>query len=70
MTHAAIVFAVAMGSAPLEVGTSVDPKTDTTSLIPAAAYCDLMEDRWLAVNVVHSSAYFMIRLSGETEWRR
>jgi len=49
-----MVLAVATGSALVEVGTSVDPNTDTISLIPADAYCDLMEERWAAVNVVHS----------------
>jgi hypothetical protein len=56
LTQAAIVLAVAMGSAPLEVGTSVEPKADTTSLMPAAAYSDLMLARWLALKLTHSSA--------------
>lgn len=44
------------GSAPVDVGTSVDPKAATKSLIPAALYCDLIEARSLAERVVHSYA--------------
>lgn len=51
-----MVFAVEIGSAPDEVGASVEPKTLTMILIPAAAYWDLTELRWAAVNWVHSSA--------------
>ena len=39
-----------------DVGTSVEPNTDTISLIPAAAYCDFTAARWAAVSVVHSYA--------------
>lgn len=45
-----------IGSAPVEVGASVEPKADTTSLIPAAAYWDLILERWLALRLTHSSA--------------
>lgn len=54
MTQAAIVFAVATGSFPTVVGTSVEPKTETMSLMPAAAYCDLIVARSDADSVVHS----------------
>lgn len=37
-THAARLFAVAVGSALLLVGTSVEPKAETTRLMPAAWY--------------------------------
>lgn len=51
-----MVLAVATGSAPLVVGASVDPNSDTITLIPAAAYCDLTVVRCAEVNVVHSNA--------------
>ena len=50
MTQAAIVFAVATGSAPVVVGTSEEPNTDTTNEIPAAAYSDLTLALWAAVS--------------------
>lgn len=50
------MFAVPTGSFLEEVGTSVEPNTDTISLMPAAAYCDFTAARWSAVRVVHSYA--------------
>lgn len=55
-THAAIVFAVPTGSAPVDVGASVEPNAETTRLTPASAYCDLTVARWSAVSHVHSTA--------------
>lgn len=49
-----MVFAVEVGSAPAVVGCSVEPKAATISEIPAAAYWDLMVDRWSAVISCHS----------------
>lgn len=54
MTQAAIVFAVAIGSYPEEVGVSVDPKRDTMSEMPAASYSERIEERSEAVNCSHS----------------
>ncbi len=56
MTHAAMVLAVATGSAPEVVGISVEPKTDTIREIPAAAYCDLIADLSELVSDAHSAA--------------
>ena len=50
------MLAVATGSAPLVVGASVDPNSDTINLIPAASYCDLTVVRWADVNDAHSAA--------------
>ena len=57
ITQAAIVFAVATGSALVEVGASVEPNAETSSLIPAAAYCDLMAARSEADMSCHSNAW-------------
>ena len=51
-----MVFAVAIGSAPEEVGASVEPKRETIIEIPAEAYCSLMSERCASVSQVHSSA--------------
>lgn len=51
-----MVCAVLTGSAPLEVGASVEPNKETMSLIPAAEYWDLMVLRCAAESWVHSSA--------------
>lgn len=40
------MFAVATGSAPVDVGASVAPKRETISEMPAEAYCDLTSERW------------------------
>lgn len=51
-----MVLAVSVGSAPEEVGASVEPKRETMREMPAALYCCLMEVRSEAVSWVHSSA--------------
>lgn len=51
------MLAVDTGSAPVEVGASVEPNTETMSLIPAAAYCDLIVFRASAPIATHSSAW-------------
>ena len=45
-----MVFAVAIGSAPVEVGASVEPKRETMSEIPAEAYCSLILERCASVS--------------------
>ena len=44
ITQDANVFAVATGSTSEVVGVSVSPKAVAISAIPAAAYCDLIDD--------------------------
>lgn len=56
-----MVLAVTTGSAPEDVGMSVDPNTETISLIPAAAYCDLIVALSASVYVVHSYAFKLSR---------
>lgn len=57
ITHAAIEFAVATGSAPEVVGTSVEPKADTTIFTPAALYSALIEARSSSVSAAQTSAW-------------
>lgn len=51
------MFAVAIGLTPFVVGVSVEPKSDTIILIPAAAYSAFTLERWASVNFSHSAAY-------------
>ena len=56
MTQAAMVLAVLLGSAPDEVGVSVEPNTDTINAIPASLYSALVVLRSSAVSEAHPSA--------------
>ena len=56
MTNDASEFAVPTGSAFAVVGTSEEPNADTISLMPAAAYWDLIVARSESLSVVHSYA--------------
>jgi hypothetical protein len=57
MTHAAIVSANATGLKFWEVGASLEPKAETSILIPAAAYEALTDARVAASINVHSRAW-------------
>ena len=49
MTQAAIVLAVLLGSAPDDVGVSVEPKAETINAMPASLYAALVVLRSAAV---------------------
>ena len=62
------MFAVAIGLLPFVVGVSVEPKSDTIILIPAAAYSAFTLERWASVNWAHSAAYVGLHQIRDVKW--